>query len=38
MTDDLRQLPAELLEELLLLITKADLTFGRMVTAALGGI
>ena len=35
--DELMQLPAELLEEILILFTKADLGFGQALTAALGG-
>ena len=35
--DELMQLPAELLEEILILFTKADLGFGQALTAARGG-
>ena len=38
MTDELSQLPADLLEKVLILFTDADLAFGRDVTSALGGI
>ena len=38
MTDELAQLPADLLEKVLVLFTQTDLTFGRDVTSAMGGM
>jgi len=38
LTDELSRLPVDLLEKVLILFTDADLSFGRDVTSAMGGI
>ena len=38
MTDELSHLPADLLEKVLILLTNADLEFGRDLTSSIGGI